>query len=218
MLNLVSNAAEALGPEGGRVEISTRAVAGDRATLDACHLGERLPEGPYVSLAVEDAGPGIGAETLDRVFEPFFTTKFTGRGLGLAVVLGIVRRHEGCIRIESRLGEGTRFEILLPVSDGSSAVGMAPDESREEAAALATPRGAILVIDDDDGARELSVLLLERAGFRVYSASSGREALELFDRHAAEIVGRSSTAPCRTWAARRSTTRSGRGPRKPGSC
>jgi PAS domain S-box-containing protein len=113
--NLVTNALEALGPGDALVAIRTGELALDHAL--ASHvpgLGE-LPPGRYVFLEVEDTGCGMTPETLARIFDPFFTTKFTGRGLGLAAVLGIVRSHEGGIEIDSGTGEGTRFRVLFPV-------------------------------------------------------------------------------------------------------
>ncbi len=117
-MNLVSNALEALGSGPSRVGIRT----GETVLADAvpCHvpgLGELAP-GHYVFVEVEDSGCGMSPETLARIFDPFFTTKFTGRGLGLAAVLGIVRSHEGGIEIDSRPGQGTRFRVLFPVANG----------------------------------------------------------------------------------------------------
>jgi len=117
--NLVTNALEALGPSGAVVAIRTGAL--ELAQVLPSHvpgLGE-LPPGHYVYLEVEDSGCGMMPETLARIFDPFFTTKFTGRGLGLAAVLGIVRGHEGGIEIDSRAGEGTRFRVLFPASGPS---------------------------------------------------------------------------------------------------
>jgi len=192
VLNLISNASEALDSKGGRIEVSTQRVIGDRATLDACYFGEILPEGDYACLRVRDDGCGISEESVDRVFDPFFTTKFTGRGLGLAVVLGIVRRHRGCMRVQSRLGEGTTFDVLLPAMDRTALLASrveADEAPPVEASQVAAVDGAILVVDDDDGARELAVLVLERAGFSVLAAASGREAVELFGRQGEEIAG-----------------------------
>jgi PAS domain S-box-containing protein len=181
VVNLVANACEALGPGGGRVEIRTGAVEADRALLDRCHLGESLETGRYALLEVEDDGPGIEEGTLERILDPFFTTKFTGRGLGLAVVLGIVRRHDGCLRIESRLGRGTLFQVLLPAAEPT------PQVERPRGVPAASPapavsEGELLVVDDHAGARELTVLLLQRAGFTVHEADSGPAALEIFSR------------------------------------
>ena len=117
LMNLVINAAEAIGERGGTVTVATgvREVAGaDEALWRAS--GQPLAPGRYVSLEVRDDGPGMDAETVDRIFEPFFTTKFTGRGLGLAAVLGVVRGHRGALSVESSPGRGTVFRILFAPS------------------------------------------------------------------------------------------------------
>src|SRR5262249_55904582 len=112
IMNLVTNALEALGPGGGVLKIRTGEIELFEALPNqGPGLGEALAAGHYVYLEVEDSGCGMSADTLARIFDPFFTTKFTGRGLGLAAVLGIVRSHEGGIEIDSRTGEGTRFRV-----------------------------------------------------------------------------------------------------------
>jgi PAS domain S-box-containing protein len=187
VVNLVTNACEALPPSGGRVEIRTGAIEADRELLDRCHLGESLEVGRYALLEVEDDGPGIEAQALDRILDPFFSTKFTGRGLGLAVVLGIVRRHDGCLRIESRVGTGTLFQVLLPVASEAPASLAREPVTAPKPAPLC--QGELLVVDDDAGARELTLILLQRAGFEVREAPSGKHALELFARHRDTIAG-----------------------------
>jgi two-component system cell cycle sensor histidine kinase/response regulator CckA len=96
------------------VTLRARNCLADRALLDATDVHDDLPEGPYVVLEVEDSGHGMDSATRERIFEPFFTTKFTGRGLGLAGVMGMVRSHRGAIKVESALGQYTRFSIYLP--------------------------------------------------------------------------------------------------------
>ncbi|MDD5555657.1 MAG: PAS domain-containing protein [bacterium] len=115
VMNLILNAAEAVGGEGGTILVSTGLAEYDRGRLDAALLGDRLPEGPYVHLEVADTGCGMDEETRRRIFDPFFTTKFVGRGLGLAAVLGIVRAHGWAIMAESAPGRGTKMRVLFPV-------------------------------------------------------------------------------------------------------
>ncbi len=120
VMNLVTNASEALGDDAGRIVVSTENIMASRQYLTEAHLGEGLPEGPYVALAVSDTGSGMTEEVMSRAFEPFFTTKFPGRGLGLAVVQGIVRGHRGAIKISSGPGSGTRVMIILPAANAAA--------------------------------------------------------------------------------------------------
>lgn len=112
LMSLMTNAAEALGATGG--SIAVRADVVDDVPLDGFRLADADLAGPYVRLEVEDSGAGMDGDTLANLFDPFFTTKFTGRGLGLAAVLGIVRRHGGAIRVTSELGSGTVTTLLFP--------------------------------------------------------------------------------------------------------
>jgi PAS domain S-box-containing protein len=189
IMNLVSNGAEALGDAGGRIEIRTGQLEADRDFLRDYHFGEQRGPGTYVYVEVCDDGEGIDEETRKHIFDPFFSTKFTGRGLGLAVVLGIVKGHRGALRIESSPEAGTRFRILLPAT---SAAENASTDDRSDAhsdEARWTRPGTILVIDDDEGALEVTSILLERAGFEVLSERDGAQAIETFREHSAEITG-----------------------------
>ncbi len=114
VVNLVTNASEALGDKGGTIDVSTGVVQADRTFLAASYVDDDLPAGSYAYLEVSDNGSGIDAEEQARIFDPFFSRKFTGGGLGLAAVLGVVRGHKGTIKIESELGKGTKIRILLP--------------------------------------------------------------------------------------------------------
>jgi signal transduction histidine kinase len=116
VLNLLLNASEAIAGERGTLEVETAEVYCERERLAGAVLGAERAEGRYAALAVADDGVGIGPEARERIFEPFYTTKFTGRGLGLAAVLGIVRAHHGAIEVASEPGRGTRFTVLLPLA------------------------------------------------------------------------------------------------------
>jgi len=114
VMNLVINASDAIGDRAGTITVSTGSMHADEAYLRLCHLAPGTRAGEYAYIEVADDGPGMGDEALARIFDPFYTTKFTGRGLGLAVVLGVVRSHNGAIGIQSAPGVGSSFRFLLP--------------------------------------------------------------------------------------------------------
>ncbi len=182
VMNLISNAAESL-PEGhGQLSISTGTTMVDSRSRkmlfsDSMNLGE------HVYFEVRDSGCGMDAETLDRIFDPFYTTKFTGRGLGLAAVSGIVRGHGGGIEVTSEPGSGTRFRVLFP------AVRRKVVQSVREAKSPGEfhLEGTALVVDDDEGVRELAQEVLERAGMHVLCAADGRAGVEDFRENADRI-------------------------------
>jgi two-component system cell cycle sensor histidine kinase/response regulator CckA len=169
-------------PPGGALTITT-----ERVTLDHAPLG-RGPEaraGEFVRLSVRDTGCGIPPENLRHIFEPFFTTKEAGHGtgLGLATVFGIVQQHQGWIELESKVGAGTCFRIMLPAVPRVAA---APAR-RPAKAAAAGGSETILLVEDDPAVREFAVAVLRSRGYRVLQACSGVEALEVWKWHAAKI-------------------------------
>jgi PAS domain S-box-containing protein len=173
IMNLVLNASEAIEDRPGRIRITTGTMTADRNYLAATHLAPDLPPGRYVFLEVSDTGRGMTGETQARIFDPFFSTKFTGRGLGLAAVLGIVRSHRGALRVESEEGRGSTFRLLLPASAAAA---------RKEAAARAPTQawrgsGVALVIDDEPAVRHVAQRMLATFGFEVVTAGSGQEGL-----------------------------------------
>lgn len=185
VMNLVINAAEAIGEHEGTIRLTTRFLHADRALFDTMYLAQELAEGEYVELKISDTGCGMSPETIACVFDPFFTTKFTGRGLGLAAVLGIVRGHNGAIRVESELGNGTTFTLLFPVAKGST-IPVAEVPPPIEMIARAKAR-TVLVVDDEAVVRDIARSMLERWGLRVIQAEDGVQGIEKFRKHQDEI-------------------------------
>jgi PAS domain S-box-containing protein len=181
ILNLLTNASEAVGDNLGVIGVSTQIVAATAPDLASPFVPEAPAPGEYVVLQVTDTGCGMSAETLGRIFDPFFSTKFTGRGLGLAAVLGIVRGHRGTLKVRSSPGAGTTFEVFFPCSAHSAET--APLESDQ-----AEPvHGTILVAEDEEIVRTLIERTLMDAGLRVISVRDGREAVEVFTQRQEEI-------------------------------
>lgn len=186
VLNFVVNASEAIGENHpGRILITV--TSRSYATIDFAHarVGRELPAGDYVVISVADDGPGMSAEVLDRIFEPFFTTKFTGRGLGLAASLGIIRRHEGALFVESSVGVGSTFTVVLPASSADVSRTLAQHPSL---AASWRGSGRILIVDDDESARQTEADFAEELGFIATVASSGDEALSYFNEGRGEFA------------------------------
>jgi len=184
LMNLVINASDAIGDRSGVISVQTGIVKAERAYLEQALLAAELAPGDYVYAEISDTGSGMSEETLSHIFEPFFTTKFSGRGLGLAAVLGIVRGHLGALRVQSALGEGSRFRLLLPVPSVRLGA-QADDQPRHEPFVGA---GAVLLVDDEDAVRAVGARMLESLGFRVLTACDGREALGLFEEHERDLA------------------------------
>jgi PAS domain S-box-containing protein len=182
-MNLVVNAAEALGERAGVIGISTGVIHADVEYLRNTFLAPELAEGDYVFVEVSDNGCGMGPATQAKIFDPFFSTKFTGRGLGLSAVLGIVRGHKGAIKVYSELGRGTTIKLLFPASE---------DRAARAKAAPVQPtlqrRGTVLVVDDEDVVRGVASRILSSYGFDVILANDGREGVARFSEKRAEIV------------------------------
>jgi CheY-like chemotaxis protein len=181
-MNLIVNGSEAIGDRSGVIAVGTGVMDCDRSYLAESYLDENLPEGQYVYLEVADSGAGMTEETRRKIFDPFFTTKFTGRGLGLAAVLGIVRGHRGAIKVYSEPGRGTTFKVLFPIASKSGA----NREVRPEPPVWRS-QGMILVVDDEDTVRSMAGSMLRRMGFSVLFASTGLEAVDVFRSRAEEI-------------------------------
>ncbi|MBN2723225.1 MAG: PAS domain S-box protein, partial [Deltaproteobacteria bacterium] len=181
IMNLVINAGEAIENRSGVVTISTGTIHCDRAYLSETKIPEDISDGEYVYIEVSDTGTGIEPEIREKIFDPFFTTKFTGRGLGLAAVMGIVRGHGGALKIYSEVGSGTTIKVLLPVSEKTEPASLQLDINTFEGS------GTILVIDDEEWVRKVAIRTLERAGYKTFGARDGIEGLEIYKEHQSDI-------------------------------
>ena len=177
VMNLVINGAEAIGEQPGTVLVATHLQDVDEHYVLTVWGNNELIPGKYVALEIHDTGCGMDQATISKIFDPFFTTKFTGRGLGLAAVMGIVRGHKGALKVYSTPGQGTTIKVLLPVAPEAM-----QQERGETADASTLFRGSetILVVDDEEIVRLTARSALERYGYIVLQASDGREAVELF--------------------------------------
>ena len=174
VMNLVINGAEALGSAQGVVDVRTFKRRAEQSELASGVAQPSVPAGEYVVLEVRDNGTGMDDKTRTRIFDPFFTTKFTGRGLGLSAVLGIVRAHNGALIVQSSPGSGSTFRVYFPCS----AVGKhAPPQ---ESAGTHPSSGTILIVDDEEMVLRMAQSVLDQAGYDVLSASNGREALDIY--------------------------------------
>jgi len=178
----VLNASEALDDQPGTVAVETGVMYADAAYLAATRSFSELPPDQYVYLEVRDSGHGMTPEVQARIFDPFYTTKFTGRGLGLAAVLGIVRGHGGALHVESETGVGTTFRLLLPPSDVPALPRIVePPKPRWHG------DGMVLVVEDEDAVRMLAAQMLSSIGFEVLEAADGQAAVEVYAREAGRI-------------------------------
>ena len=185
ILNLITNASEAIGEESGVISIRAAALECDKSYLQSTYLNEDLPEGLYVYVEVTDTGCGMDEDTKSKLFEPFYSTKFTGRGLGMAAVLGIVRGHKGAIQVKSEVGGGTTFRVLFPASSGTAK----KEESEINGEDLNwRGEGTVLLVDDEETIRSLGTQMLQRLGFEVVTAADGREAVDFYHDHQDSVV------------------------------
>ncbi len=166
--SVLNNASEATNGSG-RIIISTREEEVDEKFVKK---HPDLKQGRYVHLSVRDNGNGMDEETRSRVFEPFFTTKFQGRGLGMAAVYGIIRNHYGCIWVDSEPGKGTLVHIYLPCIDPEKIDAGKPEPE------LARGTGTILLIEDEEPLMRVTRKMLERLGYQILAARSGKEAIQ----------------------------------------
>ena len=185
VMNLIINAAEAIGDAEGEIDVKLAKAEIKPEQLEKDHLGMIIPAGRYICFEVTDNGCGMDDDTRRKIFEPFYTTKFTGRGLGLSAVLGIIKAHNGAWQMESRLGHGTTFRVYLPVQPGISET-----EEAQPITALTEWQGSgtILLAEDEEQVKSIAIILLQELGFTVIDAANGKEALELYQQNAADIT------------------------------
>jgi PAS domain S-box-containing protein len=184
LLNLVTNAAEAMDKPDGRITLSTGVDELDQSALAQSRIAQLPAAGTFAWIEVADNGSGMDAQTLDRLFDPFFSTRFTGRGLGLAAVHGIVRGHGGAIFVQSELGVGSRIRVALPAVSYQAAVEPRSRGVRSVHAA----RRTVLIVDDEQPVRVVTSRMVERLGWDYLLASDGVEALDLFREHADRVA------------------------------
>ncbi len=185
LMNLVINARDAIKGTG------TITIGTDVALIDEtyCRVHAEAKPGHYAVLFVRDTGTGIPDEIKDRIFDPFFTTKETGKGtgLGLAVSYGIATSHEGWISFYSEVRRGTEFKVYLPVCEDSGVSGIEPSRVEEIALSAEPHKHTILIIDDEEIIRDVGRSILESSGYRVVTASNGKEAVDIYRRMHKEI-------------------------------
>ncbi len=187
IVNLVINAAEAMQGRTGNITVSTMIGQPSAADLARWPAGAAFTTGPWVVLAVHDEGVGMPPETLARIFDPYYSTKFAGRGLGLAVVQGIVRGHHGALTVHSTVGEGTTFRVYLPIGEAPGARPAVTPAPRAKTPPLTRSTGTVLIVEDDEHVRTTISRLVARLGFEVLTAPSGADALVIIQAAAVTI-------------------------------
>ena len=189
IMNLLTNASEAISSGGtkGRITVSTGVAQANKLMLERSMTGEELTPGQYVYLRVSDNGCGMDEATKKKIFDPFFTTKFTGRGLGMSAMLGIVRGHKGALTLETQKGKGSCFTVMFPHAGLERQI---EDQATINASGTLSGirPGKILVIDDDESIRETASMMLATLGFSVLTAQDGLQGLEVFRDHEDEIA------------------------------
>ena len=185
LMNLLLNGADAIGTQPGSIAVTTalRQIQGDEGIYWRW-TSKPLSPGAYVELLIQDTGCGMDGSTLDKIFDPFFTTKFTGRGLGLASVLGIVRTHEGGMYVTSKLGQGTTFRMLFPVAEVSVSNENKPPSNLVP---VDLEDKTVLIVDDEDDVREVTSEILQLSGLQTLTAANGMAALRLYAQHREQI-------------------------------
>jgi len=185
IMNLVINGSEAMDKSGGTITITTGLMQVDNTYLASSLHNVGTLVGKFVYMQVSDSGCGMDLDTQKKIFDPFFTTKFTGRGLGMSAVLGIVNGHDGILNLYSECGKGTIFKVAFPMDSLTKEV---VTEEKDEKI-IKNYSGTILVIDDEESIRKLAVMLLEDMGYKVVTAVDGQHGIEVFQEYQTEVVG-----------------------------
>lgn len=199
VMNLITNASEAIGDRPGIVTLATGTGAFSAEQLAASRIPEKPAPGLFAWIEVSDNGCGMGPETMNRIFEPFFTTKFTGRGLGMSAVLGIMRGHHGALFLRSQPQHGSTIRVLFPLAEVPTTqlfqrrpplpARPGPDQlTLFDAAAGDEPRGTVLIVDDEQIVQDICAAAVAFSGYRTLTASDGEEGVSVFREHAGEIV------------------------------
>ena len=195
LTNLATNAWEAVKTDSSTIHLNVRTVYAEAIAASPRFPVDWQPRDPvYACLEVADAGCGITEKDLDKIFDPFFSTKFTGRGLGLPIVLGIVRTHHGAVTVESEPGRGSVFRVFLPLSTkdlscrpDQPAMPQTPERGGIEMFSRIEGGGTVLLVEDEEQVRKLAAVMLKRLGYSVLEAVDGVEAMEIFRQHPDEI-------------------------------
>ncbi len=183
-MNLITNAADAVGAAAGSITIATAPHEGGPGALEGSRIAGVEPAATYAALEVADTGCGMEPCTLARIFDPFFSTKGTGRGLGMSALLGIVRGHRGGLFVDSAPGRGTTVRVLLPAGPLSAT---AATTQSAPAPCAAPARATVLVVDDEPSVRRACQSMLRKLGLPVLAAGSGPEALDLVRANPGEV-------------------------------
>jgi PAS domain S-box-containing protein len=185
IMNLVINASDAIGDSDGTITIETGVMHTDHSSWRTSFMQDDMPQGHYVFLEVTDDGCGMDEKVLLHIFDPFFTTKFTGRGLGLSAVLGIIRGHQGTLKVDSKPGFGTSFRMLLPISQQAVMIDELSTDGDEKAW---HSNGTILIIDDEDAILEIASIMIEEIGLKAMTAKDGIKGVETYRKYQSEII------------------------------
>lgn len=187
VMNLITNAAEAIGEREGTIAIETGVAEYDAAYLRRSRTEEKPMPGQFVHIEVKDSGCGMDEETLQRLFDPFYTTKFMGRGLGMSAILGIVRGHGGSIVVDSSVESGTTIRVLLPVAECRVVVPAVVDDAGGVQQPISAGTQAVLVVDDEDMVRDVCKKMVERLGITALEACNGEDAVRIYAEKSGEI-------------------------------